>query len=772
MGHLRTALVGGALVAALMAPSTASAASSKGCDKDGGFSITLGDGSTVREGTRTTIAASRLNTARLLVRGKFINFDVDPATFAVYDYTFTGAANVLDITGGRRIVAFAGKVPDHRGLTPDQRHERRLKDEGLEIARTGPGLSMKIQAKNCANGGLFQMEPERGDGTATRITHTLGPDAFYYDNPRFREREGDVLPYKDTTATVAARVNIGSDVAPQVRRPRQPAGRHAGDAGLPQLRSRRRAGPAASPPSTTAAASRCGTWPAAAGWAACSARTRSRSPRRRRRAPQDCQAQNQVRGEAVVLGFPFPVPAANRFFPRFPGVASGGVQLTLDHVILRAADPAATLAELADRAGAPILAQVHEVGGLASGIVRAGAIDIEVLRIGAEPPPHPLGYGLGFTADVPLAEAVADLRERGFPCLPPARATADGRALERRPGARAAAGPVPGAGEHEAARRRSRPSAACWRGFPRSRRPRPARPAARWSSSPTTSSTRTRGAPRPARGRTSSPSRSARAATTGAGPARARPAPAPPQRPGGRPPDHVRRRRRPVPARRRRVRVQLGGVIDSELGSPARSFATWSVRFVSDSRSVPDWTACEHDRLHALDLLRALERRLELRAGRDHEPVVVARDQVARRHAHAAEQDRPADPRRDVAAARHRDRAARPHRQVRQPGAIAHVAVDHDPAQLAPPRLGGQQLAQRGQRRAARLHDQHVARRRLADRVQHREELARGHDRVRGAEHPRRRQRPDRGIDDRQGLVDVAQRADGNRGERVHRLAP
>jgi hypothetical protein len=31
---------------------------------------------------------------------------------------------------------------------------------------------MKIQAKDCANGGLFQMEVERGD-TATDITHVL-----------------------------------------------------------------------------------------------------------------------------------------------------------------------------------------------------------------------------------------------------------------------------------------------------------------------------------------------------------------------------------------------------------------------------------------------------------------------------------------------------------------------------------------------------------------------------------------------------------------------
>src|SRR6185295_5304350 len=33
---------------------------------------------------------------------------------------------------------------------------------------------------------------------------------------------------------------------------------------------------------------------------------------------QNCQAQNQVRGQAVVLGFPSPVPAASRLNPRFP----------------------------------------------------------------------------------------------------------------------------------------------------------------------------------------------------------------------------------------------------------------------------------------------------------------------------------------------------------------------------------------------------------------------------------------------------------------------
>ena len=32
----------------------------------------------------------------------------------------------------------------------------------------------------------------------------------------------------------------------------------------------------------------------------------------------DCQAQNQIHGRAVVLGFPSPVPAASRLTPRTP----------------------------------------------------------------------------------------------------------------------------------------------------------------------------------------------------------------------------------------------------------------------------------------------------------------------------------------------------------------------------------------------------------------------------------------------------------------------
>src|SRR5690348_17792964 len=39
--------------------------------------------------------------------------------------------------------------------------------------------------------------------------------AFYFDNPNFRAREGDTVPFKDTTVVVAARVNWANDFSPK-----------------------------------------------------------------------------------------------------------------------------------------------------------------------------------------------------------------------------------------------------------------------------------------------------------------------------------------------------------------------------------------------------------------------------------------------------------------------------------------------------------------------------------------------------------------------------
>jgi hypothetical protein len=104
------------------------------------------------------------------------------------------------------------------------------------------------------------------------------------------------------------------------------------------------------------------------------------------------------------------------------------VRLRLDHLIIRTGEPQRTLAELARRAGAPVLAEVEELlGGIESGIARGGPVDVEVLKIGAIPPERPLGYGLGFVADVPLRQAVGELRALGFPVSPPAPGAAGDR---------------------------------------------------------------------------------------------------------------------------------------------------------------------------------------------------------------------------------------------------------------------------------------------------------------------------------------------------------
>ncbi len=173
---------------------------------------------------------------------------------------FTGAANPLDMTGGRFTPVFASKVPDHRGLVLSSAVSVEIDDEDLVVSRTGAGLSMKVQAKDCAQGGTFQMEPQRSDGTTTRITHTLamsttpGLTPFHFDNPSFRARVGQFLgsgctsvvtgPPGQFCVQVSTRVNIANDLFPRA---------------TPLRRSR--------PACGTAAGCRCGTSPAVAEWA-------------------------------------------------------------------------------------------------------------------------------------------------------------------------------------------------------------------------------------------------------------------------------------------------------------------------------------------------------------------------------------------------------------------------------------------------------------------------------------------------------------------------
>ncbi len=204
-----------------------------------------------------------------------------------------------------------------------------LDEEDLVIMRNGTGLSMKIQSKDCAQGGIFQMEPEREDGTRTRIVHTLANGAgaltpFYFDNPRFRARFGQFLgsactsrvtgPPSRFCVQVNFRTNIANDFSPKfvardsaqvaervdqpacnTATPVQPSVEHCGGVTIWDVASGGRMGfvsgedavEVANPPTDCV---------------------------------EDCQAQNQVRGRLAVLGFPFPVPAGSRLTPRVSSV--------------------------------------------------------------------------------------------------------------------------------------------------------------------------------------------------------------------------------------------------------------------------------------------------------------------------------------------------------------------------------------------------------------------------------------------------------------------
>lgn len=316
MARRRTAVRGSgfALLASLLLSGfagQASAASSDGCE-GGGFTV-LG----LRAPQERTIAATALGAGDVItVRGKYVQFDIDKATFGILRYTFTGAPNPLDMTGGMRTPVFESKLPDHRGLVLNGAVELALDGEGLAILREGPGLTMKVQAKDCANGGLFQMEPERADQTRTMFTHVLAPEAFYFDNGNFRQREGDAVPYKDTTVLVPSRVNFGNGWSRKFvgRDSPQVADRLDEPGCVNLIRSRSGA------LETVQHCGRVSRWMVASGGRMGQVMGEDAVEV----APpstvcvKKCQARNRTRGRSVVLGFPFPVPIDQRLKPPLP----------------------------------------------------------------------------------------------------------------------------------------------------------------------------------------------------------------------------------------------------------------------------------------------------------------------------------------------------------------------------------------------------------------------------------------------------------------------
>ena len=304
----------GLLLLGALAAGGAQAASSTGCE-GGGFTV-LG-----RSGAQDTSVPSASLGSIFRVQGKYVQFDVDASTLGIRDYAFVPTNNALDMTNGVLTPVYASKTPDHRGLLLTSDLLLELKDDALAIERTGAGLTMKVQAKDCAQGGVFQMEVERVDGANTVFTHTLAETGgnllpFYFDNRNFRDREGDKVPYKDIFIIVPSRINIGNDYSSRfvVRDSPQVA---------PRIPDPRCSNLIATRTGALVTVQHCGgvsRWSVASGgrMGMVTGEDATEVAPPSTNCVQNCQAQNQVRGRAITLGFPFPVNAADRLQPRFP----------------------------------------------------------------------------------------------------------------------------------------------------------------------------------------------------------------------------------------------------------------------------------------------------------------------------------------------------------------------------------------------------------------------------------------------------------------------
>jgi hypothetical protein len=177
-------VVSAAASVAALAPASASAATSAGCE-GGAFTVTLPGGRTLAPGQDAKISAGALPAgSRLRVQGRYVQFDVDTTDFSIYDWALTGAPNPQDLTGGTFTPVWASKVADLKGARLTRELEVKPYDSrgsGLALTRAG-GAKMKVQAKDCATGGVFQVEGETGSAAVT-FTHTLAPGVFYFLSP-------------------------------------------------------------------------------------------------------------------------------------------------------------------------------------------------------------------------------------------------------------------------------------------------------------------------------------------------------------------------------------------------------------------------------------------------------------------------------------------------------------------------------------------------------------------------------------------------------------
>jgi len=211
---LRAAVLVAAVVAGSLALSAAPASASGKTSAGGDYRVTIGSTTYDPAPGKSVKVGGIAPSGRIAVRGVNNGFDIDVATLGVYDYTLTGVPDTQRMVT-KPTVVFASKVPT---LTPAQLSgatikSLEIKDDTLVVLFSTAGGKFKIQAKDGAQGGIFQMESEFG--APVEFTHTLGAGLFYFVNQYTgKVNFGDgVDPV--TSGTGAHQMLLGKD-SPQV----------------------------------------------------------------------------------------------------------------------------------------------------------------------------------------------------------------------------------------------------------------------------------------------------------------------------------------------------------------------------------------------------------------------------------------------------------------------------------------------------------------------------------------------------------------------------
>lgn len=201
----------------IMLTISSSAFAKKDC---GFFSVTIGEKTYTAAGgdIRLVLPAAEVSGQTAQVKGTFVEFDVDLDTFTVTDYTLTGAPSSSDVTGGKRTRVFVSQTPQ---LTSDLTGnlELRLSRERIKLTRAGRGAKMKVDASDCTQGDIFDIESD----FAIKVVHVLDPAFRYYTDAAGRTlftngkvigREGPDLAtlISRTTKTSQWQLNRGGNV--------------------------------------------------------------------------------------------------------------------------------------------------------------------------------------------------------------------------------------------------------------------------------------------------------------------------------------------------------------------------------------------------------------------------------------------------------------------------------------------------------------------------------------------------------------------------------